>query len=475
MISLLRLGHWRHLEHRRWMPRIRHLHVRRRSLQLGERTKWCGGWFRLATQFGCDTLSWHRSDCWSYLGNTTRILPLHRSQWNVQSRCQSLADFRTLRRWSSLSRLLVSSLRTRYWHVECLHTYRTLETTTGMDVSLIDSFLSLRETVLHLPMVSLSGNNGNQWTMGALNVNVGAEFYFIIEGEQWEASEMWTDFDSLFQGTHGGNYEGDIAVDDVRVLAGSQCTVPTTTTTLRPTTTLGRHTPLSCDFENGTCRWTDDLTASGKWARRQGQLNGFLVGPHYGMRKITTILCSLSTPVLLSQITPCKRKTVGSWTLLRCRTIKPRVWSVPKPRSPPVVSASASGIESMAQSKDDCICDNRIWSTTIPPSCTAYVEIKTSTGKKPSSSEEQSAIIDSFSKRSSPAFSPVPITLPSTTSRPTKVNDRKENRTASDLVSLFFRQLSNATLLRLRIGRSLWLCQRSIRQLQLDSSERINQ
>ena len=28
----------------------------------------------------------------------------------------------------------------------------------------------------------LSGNQGNQWRTGLVNVNVGAEFYFIIEG-----------------------------------------------------------------------------------------------------------------------------------------------------------------------------------------------------------------------------------------------------------------------------------------------------
>lgn len=31
-------------------------------------------------------------------------------------------------------------------------------------------------------MFSLSGDSGDQWRMGAVNVNLGAEFYFIIEG-----------------------------------------------------------------------------------------------------------------------------------------------------------------------------------------------------------------------------------------------------------------------------------------------------
>lgn len=82
--------------------------------------------------------------------------------------------------------------------------------------------------------------------------------------------------------THGGSYLGDIAIDDVLVLPNSQCSIPTTTTTTTPTTTLGRHTPLSCTFENGTCQWTSDPTASGQWTRRQGQSDGFLVGPQTG-------------------------------------------------------------------------------------------------------------------------------------------------------------------------------------------------
>lgn len=31
---------------------------------------------------------------------------------------------------------------------------------------------------------SLSGDHGNQWRMGAVNINMPAEFYFIIEGNQ---------------------------------------------------------------------------------------------------------------------------------------------------------------------------------------------------------------------------------------------------------------------------------------------------
>ena len=143
---------------------------------------------------------------------------------------------------------------------------------------------------------SLSGDNGNQWRMGAVNVDIGAEFYFIIEG------------------TFGGGYLGDMAIDDVLVMPNSQCSIPTTTTTRAPITTPGRYTPLSCTFENGTCSWTDDATVAGRWKRRQGQADGLLIGPTVGKLKsraseATIHVLSLSP----RKITHYKPKLAGSW------------------------------------------------------------------------------------------------------------------------------------------------------------------
>lgn len=92
-------------------------------------------------------------------------------------------------------------------------------------------------------------------------------------------------FNSSSTGVHGGNYLGDIAIDDVLVTPNAQCLIPVTTTTTETTTTLGLHTPLSCDFEKDICLWTDDSSASGKWKRRQGQSTSILVGPNYGTKK----------------------------------------------------------------------------------------------------------------------------------------------------------------------------------------------
>jgi len=73
-----------------------------------------------------------------------------------------------------------------------------------------------------------------------------------------------------------------MAIDDILVTPDMQCFIPTTTTTLPTTTTLGRHTPLSCDFENNTCQWSDDTTVTGRWKRRQGQNDTSSYGPTYG-------------------------------------------------------------------------------------------------------------------------------------------------------------------------------------------------
>ncbi|CAF1942585.1 unnamed protein product [Rotaria magnacalcarata] len=72
---------------------------------------------------------------------------------------------------------------------------------------------------------NLSGDNGDQWRMRTINVNMGADFYFIIEG------------------IHGGSYLADFTIDDLIVLSNLQCTIPTTTTTTSTSTTL--HTGTS--------------------------------------------------------------------------------------------------------------------------------------------------------------------------------------------------------------------------------------
>ena len=76
-----------------------------------------------------------------------------------------------------------------------------------------------------------------------------------------------------------------MAIDDIAVSMNAQCLIPMSTPTTVTTTTLGLHTPLSCDFEMDICQWTDDSSVSGKWKRRQGQSSSSFIGPHYGKEK----------------------------------------------------------------------------------------------------------------------------------------------------------------------------------------------
>ncbi|UJR31098.1 hypothetical protein I4U23_018606, partial [Adineta vaga] len=152
---------------------------------------------------------------------------------------------------------------------------------------------------------SLNGDHGDQWRMGAVNVNMAAEFYFIIEG------------------VHGGDYRGDMALDDILVMTGSHCTIPTTTTTRAPVTTIGGHTPLSCNFENDTCKWTHDLTVSGKWSRHQGQPSDFHTGPHYDHTLQTQDGWYLDTSDLKSNQTA---RLISTMTSIPTRGICFRFW-----------------------------------------------------------------------------------------------------------------------------------------------------
>ena len=59
----------------------------------------------------------------------------------------------------------------------------------------------------------------------------------------------------LFAGTHGGNYTGDIAIDDLKLASGT-CRNPVTTSTLAPTTLGPRVDRFVCNFERDICAFT---------------------------------------------------------------------------------------------------------------------------------------------------------------------------------------------------------------------------
>jgi hypothetical protein len=84
----------------------------------------------------------------------------------------------------------------------------------------------------------------------------------------------------VFEGVRG-NRVADMALDDIKIRNGSECTLLPleampfeTTTSISTTPTVSTTTissnspsPFDCDFEQGLCTWYDDLTADFNWTR----------------------------------------------------------------------------------------------------------------------------------------------------------------------------------------------------------------
>ncbi|XP_071486324.1 MAM and LDL-receptor class A domain-containing protein 1-like [Diadema antillarum] len=102
-----------------------------------------------------------------------------------------------------------------------------------------------------------SGNQGNVWQQGLLNVAATSQFWIIIEG------------------VVGYNYTSDTAVDDLMLHSGPcASTLPPPTT--RPTYVPDSH---NCDFENGLCTWVQDPLNDFNWTRASGTTGSKGTGP----------------------------------------------------------------------------------------------------------------------------------------------------------------------------------------------------
>jgi hypothetical protein len=109
------------------------------------------------------------------------------------------------------------------------------------------------------------GNKGNIWLADYFSTKEAGEFVVI------------------FEGTHGGDYTGDIAIDDITVWP-ERCDIYKNLTTIDPakTTTIRYpNLPLSCDFENGYCSWSNDTDADFSWLINNGQTLSDDTGPLY--------------------------------------------------------------------------------------------------------------------------------------------------------------------------------------------------
>lgn len=107
------------------------------------------------------------------------------------------------------------------------------------------------------------GNKGNLWLTDSFSIKETAEFVV------------------MFEGTHGGDYTGDIAIDDITIYP-ARCDIYKNVTTQNPllTTTVRYPTlPLNCDFENGYCTWTNDTEAEFSWQINRGSTLSDETGP----------------------------------------------------------------------------------------------------------------------------------------------------------------------------------------------------
>ena len=107
-----------------------------------------------------------------------------------------------------------------------------------------------------------SNNHGNQWLFTSITVTSPVMFELV------------------FEATYGGNYTGDIAIDDIS-LAAYPCIITTTVSTTEDSIAGTTPTPtkLDCDFETTFCLWTQDIPHSVLWTLRKGPTSTKSTGP----------------------------------------------------------------------------------------------------------------------------------------------------------------------------------------------------
>ncbi|GFN85250.1 MAM and LDL-receptor class a domain-containing protein 2-like [Plakobranchus ocellatus] len=107
-----------------------------------------------------------------------------------------------------------------------------------------------------------SNNHGNLWLSTRISV-VSPVMYELV-----------------FEATYGGNYTGDIAIDDI-ALHNYPCTTPSAGPTTEGTNvaTTASPTKLDCDFETKFCLWTQDFPHDILWSLKSGQTATRNTGP----------------------------------------------------------------------------------------------------------------------------------------------------------------------------------------------------
>ena len=117
---------------------------------------------------------------------------------------------------------------------------------------------------------SQTGNKGDVWLNGQVNINSASTFRLMIEG------------------VRGNDYTSDIAIDDLDFIERPCSTIPlladpayilTTTTTSTTTTTIKPLNPNDCNFEYNLCIWTPSRESNYNWTRTQGIQGDQISGP----------------------------------------------------------------------------------------------------------------------------------------------------------------------------------------------------
>ncbi|BFZ04222.1 hypothetical protein BsWGS_07261 [Bradybaena similaris] len=102
------------------------------------------------------------------------------------------------------------------------------------------SVLRVQNNVTKSTIWSKTGNQGDQWKVANVHISTGSNMAIII------------------QAVRGIDYEGDIAIDDIRYFSSGTCTV----------------TPTQCSFEDGSlCNYTSSGSSTFKWVSTQGAVS----------------------------------------------------------------------------------------------------------------------------------------------------------------------------------------------------------
>eukprot|EP00057_Strongylocentrotus_purpuratus_P017081 XP_011671555.1 PREDICTED: MAM and LDL-receptor class A domain-containing protein 1-like [Strongylocentrotus purpuratus] len=118
------------------------------------------------------------------------------------------------------------------------------------------------EGIPETPLLSISGNHGDQWRRSLYQIPI----------------EL-TPCRLIFEGTTGIHMRDDIAIDDVSVLEGQQC--PENPTVL-PTTLPPSTSNVDCNFESTSdamCGWTQSIRDGFDWILHSGPTKSYNSGP----------------------------------------------------------------------------------------------------------------------------------------------------------------------------------------------------